>query len=87
MQVIVLMPLFLIILPANAGAFFLEMMKIAAFDYFDTSPYLDKMLGLKPTTAQSTNFEALGFESLYVLHNLGTLFLVFLVYILAGILS
>ena len=39
-QVIVMMPLFTVTLPANAGMFFAQMMTIAAFEFFDTKPYL-----------------------------------------------
>ena len=76
-----MMPLFLVILPANAGMFFAEMMKIAAFEVFDTKPYLDSYLHLDPTDPVNANFEAVGLESIYFLHNLGTLLLAFVFFL------
>jgi len=75
-----MMPLFNVSLPANAGLFFAQMMSIAAFEVVDTKPYLDKYLGLEPSEPLNSNFEALGFESVYVLHNMGTLALAFVIY-------
>jgi len=80
-QLIVMMPLFTATLPANAGMFFAKMMEIAAFELFDTKPYLDKYLGLAPSEPLNSNFEAVGFESVYVLHNMGTLVLAFFYYL------
>jgi len=82
-QIIVLMPLFDITLPANAGVFFNGLMTFTAFDIIDTSPYLDWMLQLEPTDPVNNKFEAVGFESIFLLHNLGSLVLAFLYYPLA----
>jgi len=86
-QLIVLMPLFMVALPANAGMFFAQLMSIAAFDYFEIGPFLDEWLNLKPTDPVNGNFEAVGFESVYFLHNLGTLVLAFVVYFTAVLYS
>jgi len=72
-QLIVVMPLFNINLPPNASVFSAEMMKIAAFEIIDTKPYLDGMFGLEPSEPLNSNFEAIGFESRYFIHNMGTL--------------
>jgi len=61
MQLLTHFPLMNVILPPNAGLFFNELMKIAAFEFIDTSPYLDEWLGLDPTEPKSPNFEALGY--------------------------
>lgn len=34
-QLIVMMPLFQIVMPSNAGMFFKQIMQIAAFDFYD----------------------------------------------------
>jgi len=70
----------MVTLPANAGMFFAQLMSIAAFDFFEVGPYLDKLLNLEPSDPVNGNFEAVGFESVYFLHNLGTLVLAFVVY-------
>jgi len=77
------MPLLNVTLPANAAVFFRGLMTFAAFDIIDTSPYLNALLALNPTEPLNNNFEALGFESVFLLHNLGSLILAFLFYPLA----
>jgi len=52
-------------------------MFIAAFDFVETGSYLDNWLSLQTTEAESSNFEAVGYESIYLLHNLGTLVFAF----------
>ena len=76
-----MMPLFQVAIPANAGMFFAQMMQIAAFEVIDTKPYLDKYLNLQPTDPLNANFEAIGLESVYFLHNLGTLSLAFVFFV------
>ena len=76
-----MMPLFQVSMPANAGLFFTTMMQIAAFELIDTKPYLDKYLNLQPTDPLNANFEAIGLESVYLLHNLGTLALAFVFFV------
>ena len=73
MQIIVLFPLFNARMPANAGLFFAEMMKIAAFDLIEMGDFLDSMLSLDPKPAVSEKYEALGYESVYFLHNVGSI--------------
>jgi len=80
-QIIVMMPLFKITLPANAGVFFNALMTFTAFDIIDTSPFLNWLLQLEPAQPVNSNFEAVGFESVFLLHNLGSLLLVFLYYL------
>jgi len=79
-QIIVLTPLFLIQLPGNASVFFKELMRIAAFDIIELNDQLDWFFGLEPTEPINSNFEAIGFESVYLLHNLGTLLIAYFFY-------
>jgi len=81
------MPLMTVILPANAGIFFAQIMQITAFEVLDTKPYLDSYLRLEPTDPVNANFESLGLESIYFLHNLGTLLFAFVFYLVMVILS
>jgi len=76
-----------VILPANAGMFFAQIMTIAAFEVFDTKPYLDSVLYLEPADPINANFEAVGLESIYFLHNLGTLLFAFVFFLVMVILS
>jgi len=87
MQIIVMMPLFEVSLPANAGMFFAQLMSIAAFELFDTKPYLDSALSLAPTEPVNSNFEAAGLESIYLLHNMGTLLMGFTFFVLSAAFS
>jgi len=60
------------------------MMQIAAFDFYDTGDLLDYLLGqAQKGEALNSNFETLGFESLFILHNLGTLLFLFVYYPIA----
>ena len=81
------MPLFKINLPANAGIFFNQIMQIAAFDIIEISEPLDDLLDLEPTDPINENFEAVGFESIYLLNNMGTLAIAYLIWIVATILT
>ena len=82
-----MMPLLTVILPANAGMFFAQIMTISAFEVFDTKPYLDSVLHLEPADPINANFEAVGLESIYFLHNLGTLLFAFVFFLVMVILS
>jgi len=64
-------------MPANATVFFHELMSIFAFEFVEIGPLIDRILDLKPSDPVNGNFAALGFESLYMLDNLGTFVLAF----------
>jgi len=61
--------------------FFELIMQITAFEFFDTKPFLDRAFDLEPTDPMNADFEAVGLESIYLLHNLGTLAVAFVFYI------
>jgi len=82
-----MMPLFTVTMPANAGMFFAQMMQIAAFEIIDTKPYLDEYLRLEPSDPVNANFEAVGLESVYFLHNLGTLAVAFVFFVAVSLFS
>lgn len=79
-QLIVMMPLFEINLPANAQAFFNQIFKIASFDIIEVEPYVNAMLDLNSTEPLTRQFDKLGFQSMFLLNNLGPLGIAFLVY-------
>lgn len=79
-QLIVMMPLFNIKMPANASNFFTQIMSIAAFDFYDFTDVIHDMFSLEPTESFSSNFETIGFESLYFLINMGSIVIFYLIY-------
>lgn len=60
--------------------FFAQLMKIAAFDIIDTAKYWDKWLNQTDTDALNENFNSLGFDSMWFMNNMGTMFLAYIVY-------
>ena len=76
-QIIILLPLFKIELPANAAAFFAQLMTIAAFAIIPTDPIFGFMFDAPPANLPlplSDNFMLVGFATTYITNNLGTLF-------------
>lgn len=80
-QLMIMMPLFQITMPANAGLFFRSLMEIAAFDFYDFSDFVHDLFQVEPKETTDLNFEAIGFESKYFLVNIGSLAVIFLVYV------
>ena len=72
-QLIALLPLFKVKIPANALVLFEKIMEIAAFDIYEVDEPLDKMLNVAPTGPFRPGFETVGFESIYLINNLDAL--------------
>ena len=85
-QLFVMMPLFQIQMPANAGVVFNLIMQIAAFDYIDLSENIYE-LGVKPTQPIDANFEMVGLESQYLIVNMGTMLALYMLYGAVAILT
>ena len=62
-------------------------MQIAAFEIIEISEPLDNLLELEPTEPINENFEAIGFESIYLLNNMGTLAIAYLIWAVAAIIT
>ena len=62
LQLIVLLPLVNVPMPALVKNLFNVMMKAAAFDYFDTDALYMEILQVPETPSLSTNFSMSGFE-------------------------
>ena len=75
-QIIVMLPLFNISTPHNLEMVFKILMDIAAFDILPTDDIFGLVYKVEHTDPLSANFEAMGFESLWLIYNLGTLFLI-----------
>ena len=74
MQITLTQALFRIPLSADATIFFSKFIAIVSFDPIDISEQIMALFGLDPdTVAFSLNFEAFGFETTYLLVNMGTL--------------
>ena len=81
------MPLFHVNPPANANMLFTKIMEIAAFDIYEINEPLDKLLNLEPTSPFNERFDTVGFESIYLLNNLGTLNFAYIAWILAALIT
>ena len=55
-------------------------MKIAAFDIINVDSTINKLLNLNETEPLSPNFRKLGFESIYITNNMGSLLIAFILY-------
>ena len=62
LQVIVLLPLINVPMPASPKYFFNIMMEAAAFDFYDTDSLYMDLLQVEETQAISSNFSLSGFE-------------------------
>ena len=75
-----MLPLFQLEVPASANMLVEILFQIAAFDIIPMEDFYDDLLDLEPQEPLSEKFEAVGFESVYFLHNMGSLIIAFLVY-------
>ena len=75
-QIIIMLPLFKIIMPSNLALVFYILMRIAAIDVIPTDGLYDTVFNLEPTEPLSINFAAVGFESLWLIYNLGSVTLI-----------
>ena len=82
-----MMPLLNVELPPLCGIFFGFLMKIAAFDPIPIDNYLDEYTAMTPRNPINTNFEAIGFESMYVIINLGSMLFLFVLFPILAILE
>jgi hypothetical protein len=80
-QIIVMLPLFRVTLPVNAGIFFGFVMQLAAFNLLPTDLFYNTYFGemkQAETGPINDNFKADGFGSHYFIYNMGTLMVVIL---------
>ena len=78
-----MIPFFAISLPANALAFFAFMFQIVAFEMIPIEFITDDMesaLEHIKINPKATQFESIGFESVWVISTLGSLILVFVLF-------
>ena len=79
-QIVVLMPLFKITLPPLCSIFFGFLMQIASFDLIPIDSVIEEHGGMTPRDPINTNFESIGFESMYLLINLGTILIMIILF-------
>ena len=79
-QLIVLLPLMKVQLPSNAAIFFKSIFQIASFDFYDLNDIIHEVLDLEPTEPFNENFEDIGFESKYMINNMGTMIFFYILY-------
>jgi len=85
MQILVHMALVNISLPANASMFFAFLLQVVAFDVIPTDGPYDAIFGFQESNPLTLNFELIGYESVYCIRNLGSMFLMFLLATLTGV--
>ena len=89
-QLVIIMPMFNLIIPAQAAVFFNVLMQVAAFDPIPAEKTIDIWLNLEATGAYKPKFGILGFESMFCVSNMGTqaiiIFSVFLILLVSKIL-
>ena len=67
-----ILPLYDIMMPPNINIFFTELMKVCAFDPIPTNDLWHNVFQLEETGALSPNFDTIGYESYWVIVNLGS---------------
>lgn len=79
-QLFIMLPLCQVVLPINASKFFGAIAQIATFEIYDLNDHINDILDVPDTEPVSDNFEELGFESKYMLNNMGTMLIFYLIY-------
>ena len=77
-QIIILLPLFNVHLPANSAIVFGMLMQIAAFDPYETEPLWNELLRTPATGPLKETFGVIGLESTLFLNNIGSQFFIIL---------
>ena len=77
-QLVILLPLFSVSIPANAYMFFQQLMRIAAIELAPTDEIYSHFSDLKGIPASDT-FEEIGFEHHLLMNNFGTMGLIFVI--------
>ncbi len=70
-------------MPSNASIFFKNIMSIASFDFFDIDEVVHNWLSIKPSGAVEVKYQLMGFESEYWIVNAGSIFLFYIIYLVA----
>ena len=65
-------------MPGNASIFFSYLLQIVAFDVIPTDNPYDAIFGFEESKPVSTNFELTGYESVYFIRNMGSMYLLFI---------
>lgn len=74
-QIVSHLPLNKVTIPANAQIVFAELLRIAAFDVYEPADHFN--LGISQTMAFNEKFEQLGYQSLNVVENMGSIIFFF----------
>ena len=72
-QIILMMPLFNLALPANAALFFGFLMQIASFDIIPTDIFYNDVLNWVTTDPVNENFNSVGFGTTLFIYNIGSM--------------
>ena len=73
-------------MPANAAMFYGFIMTIAAFDILPTETFYNNYFpDMAPTQAINSNFEAIGFSSMYFNYNIGSMIISYLAFLVLAV--
>jgi len=72
-QILILVPMLQVNMPASCNFIFSIIFQIAAFDFIETGDYFEEYFETAPSEPFNENFEAIGLETTYFIHNMGTL--------------
>lgn len=78
LQIVVHLILVNLACPSNAMFFYGILLKIVAFDVLPVDDYYDEAFELQESEAINPTFDNIGYESMYYVRNLGSMFLTFL---------
>lgn len=69
--------------PVATIMFFKAIFEIAAFDFIEVEPFMNRLLRQEPTGALTDKLDALGLSSLYMFNNMGSFGIFFALYLIA----
>lgn len=68
--------------PGNAAHFYRNLLNVASFDVFPTDDFFDWIFNFKASEPVTARFGALGYETKFFVKNMGTLFIVGVIFVL-----
>lgn len=81
------MPLMNVKFPANANTFIVFLVEIANFDILPTDDLFAKIFDFPDEGGFNLNFESIDIGSYYAIENLGTVFLIFNIYVVLSVIQ
>lgn len=80
-QLMAYMPLFFVKVPANATLFIQMLLELSSFELLPTDLFNDFLFFFPETEPLGLNYQELGYESPFTILNLGSIFYMFIMYV------